>query len=225
MAGWGEMSGHDEIRATYDAVAEQYADEFVDELARKPFDRELLDRYAGLVRGQGEVWDVGCGPGHVGRYLHKRGIPVSGFDLSAEMVAIASRLNPKMTFTRGTMLALPVADGVLAGIVSFYAIIHLSRDEAGQALHEFQRALQPGGYLLLAFHGGDDEVRSENWFGQGVNVWATLFGGDEMAGYARAAGFAMIDLLERPPYDFEHQTQRVYLLARKPEEHEAARGA
>ena len=133
------------------------------------------------------------------------------------MVAIARRLNPEMSFTQGTMLALPAPDATLAGIVSFYAVIHLKRDEAGQALQEFQRALQPGGCLLLAFHGGQDEVRSENWFGQGVNVWASLFGGDEMASYARAAGFAVLEVLERPPYDLEHQTQRVYLLARKPE--------
>ena len=79
------MSEQDGIRATYDAVAELYAQAFVDELQRKPFDRELLGRYAELVRGRGAVWDIGCGPGHVGRYLHERGIPVSGFDLSAEM--------------------------------------------------------------------------------------------------------------------------------------------
>lgn len=211
------MSEHDEIRATYDVVAEQYAQAFIDELQRKPFDRNLLDRYVELVRGRGAVWDIGCGPGHAGCYLHRRGIPVSGFDLSTEMVAIAARLNPEMTFTQGTMLTLPVADGTLAGIISFYAVIHLKRDEAGQALREFHRALQPGGYLLLAFHGGQDEVRSDNWFDRGVSVWATLFGGDEMASYAREAGFTVLDLQERPPYEFEHQTQRVYLLAQKPE--------
>lgn len=211
------MQGQDEIRASYDTVADLYAEAFVDELTRKPFDRELLDRYAELVRGRGTVWDTGCGPGHVGRYLHERGISVSGLDLSAEMVAIARRLNPEMTFTQGTMLALPVAGGALAGIVSFYAIIHLTREEASQALREFYRALQPGGYLLLAFHGGEGEVHAENWFDRGVSVTATLFGGEEMAGYARTAGFGVLEVQERPPYEFEHQTRRVYLLARKPE--------
>jgi SAM-dependent methyltransferase len=210
------MTRHDETRATYDVVAGQYAEAFIDELAHKPFDRELLDGYAELVRGQGDVWDLGCGPGHVGRYLHNHGIPASGLDLSAEMVAIAARLNPEMSFAQGTMLALPVADAALAGIVCFYAIIHLTRDEAGRALREFYRALQPGGHLLLAFHGGEGEVHAENWFGQSVSVTATLFEGEEMARYAEAAGFSIVKLLERPPYEFEHQTRRVYVLARKP---------
>jgi len=209
------MRGQDEIRATYDAVAEQYTEAFVDELQRKPFDRDLLDRYADLVRGRGIAWEIGCGPGHVGRYLYDRGIPVSGLDLSAGMVAIASRLNPEMSFTQGTMLTLPVADAALAGIVSFYAIIHLARAEASQALCEFHRTLQPGGYLLLSFHGGQGEIQNDNWFDQDVRVSATLFEGDEMAGYARTAGFAELVVSERAPYEFEHQTRRVYMLARK----------
>lgn len=212
-----DTSAQDALRDSYDRVAEQYTATFYDELARKPFDRELLDRYASLVHGNGAVWELGCGPGHVGRYLWERGVTISGLDLSAAMVACARRRNPELSFTQGTMLALPVEDGTLAGIVSFYAIIHLTRTEARDALREFRRALALGGHLLLAFHGGEGEIHTEEWFGQPVDVRATLFTGDELARYAADAGFTLVELLERPPYDFEHQTPRVYLLARKPE--------
>jgi hypothetical protein len=40
----------------------------------KPFDRVLLDSFAASVRGRGQTCDVGCGPGHVARYLHERGV-------------------------------------------------------------------------------------------------------------------------------------------------------
>lgn len=204
-------------QASYDRVAVQYADAFYEELSRKPFDRELLDRYVALLSGRGAVWELGCGPGHVGRYLWERGVAIHGLDLSAQMVACAQRLNTEITFTQGTMLTLPVEDSSLAGIVSFYAIIHLTRTEAREALREFHRALAAGGHLLLAFHGGDGEIHTDQWFGEPVDVSATLFAPDEMARYAEEAGFTVVELLERPPYDFEHQTQRVYLLARKPE--------
>jgi SAM-dependent methyltransferase len=215
------MDEEDEaLRASYDRVAAQYAEAFYGELDRKPFDRELLDAFAERVRGAaqapGEVWDVGCGPGHVGRYLAERGVAVRGLDLSERMVEQARRLNPGMPFVRGTMLALPVADGTLAGIVSFYAIIHLARTDAHRALGEFHRALRAGGALLLAFHGGEGELFTDEWFGEPVAVHARLFGGDEMADYARQAGFVDIDVREREPYPFEHQTRRVYLSLRKP---------
>lgn len=207
------------VRTGYDRVAAKYAETFYDELSRKPFDRALLDAFGREVRtigSQGEVWDLGCGPGHIGRYLADRGLVVWGLDLSAEMVAIARRLNPTMRFVRGTMLTLPAADGTLAGIVSFYAIHHLPRGQAVDALREFRRALRPDGRLLLGFHGGEGELYAEEMLGERVEFHATLFGGDEMADYARQAGFTEVAVTERAPYDFEHPTQRVYLRAAAP---------
>lgn len=219
------MSDKHALQASYDRIATQYAASFFDELSRKPFDRQLLGHFAENVRQQNPqdadnvrnaVWDLGCGPGHVARYLHGRGLSVGGLDLSEQMVACAQRLNPHITFQQGTMLALPSPNASLAGIVSFYAIIHLTRSEAAAALREFWRVLRPGGYLLLAFHGGEGETHVAEWFGEPVDVSATFFGGEEMAQYARQADFTILDLLERPPYEFELQTPRLYLLAQKP---------
>src|SRR5215217_2244414 len=81
-----------EIEASYDSVAEAFADEFYGELARKPFDRELLDRFAESVRARGRVCEIGCGPGQIARYLKDRGVQMCGLDLSREMVGCARRL-------------------------------------------------------------------------------------------------------------------------------------
>lgn len=209
------MADDADLRDSYDRIAQRYADEFFGELSHKPFDCDLLDRFAALVGPGAAVLDVGCGPGHVGRYLKERGVAAVGLDLSPAMVACATRLNPDMTFTQGSMLALPFADNTFAGIVAFYSIIHLDRADAPLALAEFHRALQPGGWLLLAFHGGQGGVHREEWYGERVSVHATFFALDEMAGYLRAAGFAVVEQHERPPYDGEYQSQRMYTLARK----------
>ena len=49
-------------------------------------DRQLLDRFAASVQDRGPVCDLGCGPGHVARYLSERKVQVCGVDLSPEMV-------------------------------------------------------------------------------------------------------------------------------------------
>jgi hypothetical protein len=54
----------------YDRVAEEYVKRIFEELAHKPLDRALLDRFAEQMRGLGPACDVGCGPGQVARYLH-----------------------------------------------------------------------------------------------------------------------------------------------------------
>jgi predicted TPR repeat methyltransferase len=66
------------VREDYDRLAEEYARRLFDELQHKPFDCELLNRFATEVRGRGDVCDMGCGPGHVARYLRDAGVIVFG---------------------------------------------------------------------------------------------------------------------------------------------------
>ena len=203
------------IETSYDQVAPQYAEAFFEELARKPFDRYLLDAFAARVRAQGMVCDLGCGPGHVARYLKDRGVEVCGVDLSAAMVQCATHRNPDILFHKGDMRALDFPPALFAGIVAFYSLIHLQRPEVSQALQELSRVLHARAPLLLAFHGGTGEVHTENWFGQGVSIDATLFTSEEMTGYLHEAGFQVEQVREREPYDFEYQSRRVYILANK----------
>jgi len=199
-----------DLAETYDRVAEPYGEQFFDELARKPFDRELLDRFAARVTGRGRVCDVGCGPGHVGRYLAERGVDVFGLDLSAGMVALARALNPTMRFEQGDLRALALPDASLAGIVRFYSLIHLERSALVSALTELARVLVPGGPILIAFHGGDGEVHADDWFGRGVSIDATLHQPHDMATAMERAGFDVEAITTRAPYEFEYQTTRVY---------------
>jgi SAM-dependent methyltransferase len=199
-------------------VAEEYVRRISQELRAKPFDRALLDRFAARLTGRGPVWDLGCGPGHLARYLLDRGLAVAGLDLSPAMVACARQLNPIIPFEQGDFRRLPAFDGAWAGIVAFYSLIHLSRDEITPTLVEWRRAVQPGGLLLLAMHLGENTLHLDEWWGHGVNVDFGFFQTRELAGYLEAAGWLIEETTERDPYpDVETQTRRVYILAQAPE--------
>jgi 2-polyprenyl-3-methyl-5-hydroxy-6-metoxy-1,4-benzoquinol methylase len=71
------------IRESYDRIADEYALRIFNELQHKPLDRELLNRFAAEIAGRGAVCDMGCGPGHVARYLRPAGLSVFGFFLDA----------------------------------------------------------------------------------------------------------------------------------------------
>jgi SAM-dependent methyltransferase len=204
------------LQTSYDRVAQRYAQEYFEELNRKPYDCELLDLFAERVKGRGAVCEIGCGPGQIARYLKDKGTDVHGLDLSQEMVNCAGELNGDITFRQGNMLSLEAADGSLAGIVSFYAIIHLKRDEVTKALKEMHRVLEPAGNLFLSFHGGEGELHRYEWYGEPVSIDVTLFRSDEMKGYLELAGFKVERIAEREPYEFEYPTQRMYAFATKP---------
>jgi SAM-dependent methyltransferase len=202
----------DELRTSYDAVAESYAQRFFDELSRKPFDRDLLARFA-RVSPPGVVLDIGCGPGHVGRYLAGLQREVVGIDLSPAMIDVARRLNPSMRFEVGDMRHLTHDDGSAAGIVAFYSLIHIPRTGVPDVLGELGRVLMPGGNLLLAVHGGKGEITSDEFLGQPVRFEATLFEKDELVGLIKGARFRVDEAVERDRYDFETHTPRVYMVA------------
>jgi SAM-dependent methyltransferase len=203
------------IRKSYDTVAREYADEIYAELAGKPFDRELLDRFAQRVRGRGRVCDLGCGPAQIARYLRDRGVDAFGLDLSAGMLAEARRLNPDLQFVQSSMLALGLGAETLAGIAAFYCIIHIPRSQVVAALDEMRRALQRGGCLLITFHLGTEDSHHEALFGRPVSLDVALFSTAEMTGYLEAAGLHTEEVRERDPYapEIEYQSRRGYILA------------
>jgi len=197
-------------------VADEYVRRIAGELQHKPLDRQLLDRFAADVRDAGLACDMGCGPGHVARYLHAHGVQVCGVDLSAELVERASRLNPDIEFQQGDMMALDIADETWAGIAAFYSLIHIPRADMVHALRELWRVLRPGGVLLLSFHIGDDTIHLDDWWGHKVCVDFFLFKSAEMTRYLTAAGFEIEEVIEREPYpDVEHQSRRSYIFARR----------
>lgn len=207
------------IRDNYDRIAGEYARRLFLELEGKPLDRQLLHRFAAAVRGHSEVCDLGCGPGHVARFLHDAGAPVFGLDLSPQMLAQARRLNPDIPFREGNMLSLALKDGALAGIAAFYAIVNLSSQLLPTAFHEMERVLAPGGLLLLAFHVGGEVLQPEKLWDQPISMEFFHFQPLAIQRLLEDAGFVIEEVIEREPYapDVEYQSRRAYIFARKPE--------
>ncbi len=209
------------VQETYDRVAGEYADRIFEELAGKPFDREILDRFARMTLPLGPVCDLGCGPGQIARHLHdgwhEQGLESIGIDLSPAMIAEARRRSPDLRFEQGSMLALDLPDRSLGGIAAFYSIVNVPRADQPQAFAECWRVLVPGGLLLVAFHVGDETVHLEEWWEIAVSIDFYFFQPAEVAARLTEAGFTIEEQHVREPYpDVEHPTGRAYLLARKP---------
>ena len=207
------------LQSSYDLVAEDYAKEYRDELESKPFDREMLERLIDDVGDRGIICDLGCGPGHVARYLSDHGEKACGIDISAGMVAAAKALDPRLEFSQGDMLALTgVPDNSFGGIAAFYSIVHIPRPQLGQALTEMMRVLRPGGTLLLAFHVGDQTVEREAWYGKKVSLEFYFFDTEEIKTLLQNAGFERLNFNVREPYPEEYMSMRAYVFAEKPEQ-------
>lgn len=209
------------IRAGYDAMAEQYAELFRAALDEAPLDRALLTGFAELVRRDHpdpEVLEVGSGPGTVAAYLHRLGMTVRGIDLSAAMVELARREHPEVRFEVGQMGALDVVDASLAGVVAWYSVIHVPASERPGVIGEFHRVLRPGGYALLAFQIGDDTLHLDAAFGHEVSLDFHRLQPDAVVALLDDAGFDLTARLVRAPEESSAAAKipQGFLIARKP---------
>ena len=160
--------------------AEVYEAEFVPALFR-PFAGTVLD--AAVVRRGQRVLDVACGTGVLARAAAQRvgtDGAVTGLDASADMLAVARRLDPSIGWIHGRAEALPLADGSVDAAVSQFGLMFF--DDRVAALREMQRVLRPGGRLAVAVC---DAVERSPGYGALAALLQTLFG-DRVAGAFRA---------------------------------------
>src|SRR5262245_26458644 len=203
-----------DIRESYDSAAEAYAEHLGAELLQKPLDRHLLNRFAEETRGRGRVADLGCGPGHVAKYLFDQGVRMIGIDISPNMIARARKIAPEIEFKVDDVRTLSFSDGSLAGVVAFYLIVHFTPGEFGPVFSEMRRVLAPGGLALVSFHVGDGVIHKDDLFGSPVNLDFRFQDPATVRQAMEAADLAVVETVEREPYPEEYPSRRSYLLAK-----------
>ena len=198
-------------RAVYDASSDRYVDFVGTEISgatESALDRSLLTAFVELVGRDGRVLvaDVGCGPGRVASYLAAQGFDVVGIDLSPAMIGEARRAHPDIEFREGRLDALPLSDGALAAAVCWYSIIHTPPERLDEAFAELRRVLDPRGWLLLAFQGGDGEASYlADAHGTGLPLTSYRHGLRDVSGRLERLGFVVHATAERNK-ELDHET-------------------
>lgn len=204
------------VRASYDAVAETYADNLLDELDGLPFETWLLDRVVDHAAGS-PVVEVGSGPGHITNYLAGQGADATGVDFSPAMVGEARRRFPDQNFEVGDLrrLGRPPTSSGWSAVLAWYSLIHLAAAELPDTIVSLVRPLDPGGWLVLALHAGAEVRHVDQFFGQEVDLDYVLYDPASVVGVLEAAGLVDVEWYLRGPIaDRQETTQRLYVVGR-----------
>lgn len=147
-----------------------------------------FEALASLLPSEWTVADIGTGTGFLLPLLSRSFAKVIAVDPVAEMLDVARRRcaadkTDNVTFRRGSLGRLPIADGRVALASAFLVLHHVPSPDS--ALRELRRILRPGGRVLIveqlnhrldAFH----ERMQDRWWG---------FNPVQLSKWAEDAGF------------------------------------
>jgi SAM-dependent methyltransferase len=152
------------VREGYDRIASFYH-------RARPHDGEDIALLADVLRdlpSHSRFLDAGCGSGvPVSRLLLEAGHDVTGLDLSLGQVSLARSSLARCRLVQGDLTNLPFSNGSFDAVVSYYAIIHVPREEHEGLLGEFHRVLRADGRALLCLGWGDlpEDRDPDSWLG------------------------------------------------------------
>lgn len=198
----------------YDKGHYEYFNKFSDELIKKPYDEQFLQRFLNLLPGGGHILDVGCcSTAQQARYFYQNGFKVTAIDLSEKCVETARKHFPHIVFKQMDMTNMNFGDASFDGINAFYSIIHIPDEKLDVLFFDCNRLLNDGGLFAVTVHAGDFYgYFKEN----GIPVFYRTYSQEDLEGYLEKYGFEIVEINQRKPiYDFEFQSERIYLIARK----------
>lgn len=145
------MNPKETVQAGYERAADAY-------LADRPQDSPdiaALEQLVSRLAPGSSVLDAGCGAGvPILQRLTER-YRVVGVDFAERQLALAARHAPAATLACMDLTRLGFAAGTFDAVVSYYAIIHIPRDEHAGILAAFHRLLRPGGLAFLCLGATD----------------------------------------------------------------------
>ncbi|MEO5888525.1 MAG: class I SAM-dependent methyltransferase, partial [Anaerolineales bacterium] len=139
------MDHKETVKAGYNIIADRY-------LATRTRDSEdvrLLDELTRRLPAGAKVLDAGCGAGQPISEMLSEKFEVTGVDFSEAQIELAKKNVPNATFICQDMTKLDFPENTFDGICSYYAIIHVPREEHQPLLANFHRMLKPAGVALL----------------------------------------------------------------------------
>ena len=201
------MEPKETVKEGYNAIADQY----LATRAKKSSDVALLDEFAKHLKPNARVLDAGCGAGVPVAKTLSENFDVTGVDFSEEQIELAKKNVPGVTFICQDITQLDFPAQSFDGVCSFYAIIHIPREEHRVLLENFYLMLKSDGVALLCL-GADDLPGDMHSFHNNQMYWSHY----EAATYKsmlKEIGFSI--LLSKIVQDETYNGEHLFVLVQK----------
>lgn len=198
----------------YNKANESYLSQFKDELNQKPYDKDFLERIVETLFGNADILDVGCcSTAQQARFFRDSGFNVTSIDLSEKCIETAKANFSGIEFKQMDMTEMDFPSASFDVINASYSIIHIPNEKLDKLFADFNHILKPAGKLAVTVHAGD----FYGYFDENdIPVFYRTYTKEFLIDILSKHGFKILEIEQRKPiYDFEFQSERIYLIAEK----------
>ena len=171
--------------AAYDATVEQF-DQRTKELEEP--EQAIRGDFMALLRKNGSILDIGCGPGRDAHIFTDGGFRVVGIDVAPKMIEKAKTIAPKAEFHVMDMFRLGFKEGSFDGIWFNAGLLCIPKIQALPLLKRIKQILNDKGIVWISVKEGQSEgfeidkrYNTEKYF--------AYYSQDELAEVVKKAGF------------------------------------
>ncbi|MBK5113971.1 MAG: methyltransferase domain-containing protein [Candidatus Heimdallarchaeota archaeon] len=202
----------EQIRIIVSEGYDKVADEYLKTRSEEDPEIKLLPDFMKRLPVGARVLDAGCGAGEPTTRLLSEKFKVTGVDISKKQIEIARENLPFCEFIWQDMTTLTFPDDYFDGLISFYAIPHIPREEHKGLLENLYRMLKSNGIALLCFGTSDDPgTVVDDFFG--VKMYWSSFDAGTNIEMLKEVGFHVIWL--KLILDDVTETQHIFIMAQK----------
>lgn len=179
----------DKVRRGYERA--DYHEEYREWKDVSRDERELLASFLSGVPEDGHIVDMGCGTGiPYDRFLVDEGYDVTGIDFTEKHIETARQQVPEASFLNEDFTRFD-PDTCFDGLVSFFAILHVPREERPGLFERFCSLLHDRAPVLVTFGKGEAHRKTDDFAGA-ETVWST-YPMERNRDIVEEAGFEIIE--------------------------------
>jgi ubiquinone/menaquinone biosynthesis C-methylase UbiE len=138
---------------TWNKIAPLYEEKF---MSLNLYD-ETYDFFCDLLTDNQKVFEIGCGPGNITRYLlsKKPNLKITGSDIAPKMIELAQVNNPSADFKIIDARKLDQLDEKFDAIMCGFCLPYLSESDGLKLIKDASQILNKNGILYISFVQGD----------------------------------------------------------------------
>ncbi len=175
-----------------------------------------LHTFMKLVKKNGRILDLGCGPGHHAKLFHENGFDVVGVDLSSKMIKIAQNQIPDIEFRVMDIQDLNFMYNSFDGIWASASLLHISKSKIRPVLSKLYNILRKKGVFYLSLKKGRGSKFVKDYRYKGVSKYYSYYSEVQIEKLILESGFSLIESSERDKRDIYDTNPWIHIFCKKP---------